>query len=145
MQNFIPLGQIEKRMHASKKLDWALLLLRLMFGLGMIYGHGLRKMGRLFSGEEITFANPFGIGPEASLALAVFAEVLCAGLLVVGLFTRLAAVPLIITMLVAVFIAHAGEPFKEMELGLLYLVSYIVILLAGPGWYSIDAQWDARK
>lgn len=132
-------------MQASRKLDWALLLLRLMFGLGMLYSHGLRKMDRLFSGEEIKFANPFGLGEEVSLALAVFAEVLCAALLALGLFTRLATIPLIITMLVAVFIAHAGEPFKEMEMGLLYLVSYVAILLTGPGWYSVDAQWNARK
>lgn len=132
-------------MQFSKKMDWALLLLRLMFGLGMLYGHGLRKMHRLFGADEITFADPFGIGPVASLALAVFAEVLCALLLALGLFTRWTTVPLIITMLVAVFYAHAGDPFSDKEMGLLYLTGYIALLLTGPGWFSIDAQIKARK
>jgi putative oxidoreductase len=73
--------------------------------------------------------------------LATFAEVLCALLVMVGLFTRWAVVPLIITMLVAVFIANMGEPLPKIELGLLYLTAFVAIGLAGPGWYSLDAQW----
>jgi putative oxidoreductase len=129
----------------SKKLDWALLALRLMFGAGMLYGHGLRKLDRLFGDAEIKFADPFGIGPVPSLALVVFAEVVCAALLVLGLFTRWATIPLIIAMLVAVFYAHGSDPFSDKEMGLLYLTAYVSIALAGPGWYSVDAQWKARK
>jgi putative oxidoreductase len=59
--------------------------------------------------------------------------------LVLGLFTRYASIPSIIAMLVAVFVAHADDPFKEAEHAFLYLIAYIVILFTGPGKYSLDA------
>ncbi len=121
--------------------DLGLLILRLMLGGFMVYGHGWGKMLRLFSGEPIQFFDPFGTGPELAMALAVFAEVLCALFIVMGLFTRYATVPLIITMIVAAFMANAGEPFGKQEKALMYLIGYISLLLTGPGWYSLDAQW----
>ncbi len=106
----------------------------------MLYGHGMGKMRRLFGSETIEFADPFGIGPVASLGMAVFAEVICAVLLILGLFTRWAAIPLIITMVVAAFYVHIADPFSRMEKAILYLVPYICLLVAGGGYYSLDAQ-----
>lgn len=120
--------------------DVVLLLLRLMFGLSMAYAHGWPKLQKLMAGGEIKFLDFLGLGAEISLGLAVFAELGCALLLALGLFTRLAAIPLIITMFVAVFVAHWGDPYADMEKGLMFLIPYLCILLAGPGWYSIDAQ-----
>lgn len=124
----------------SKTTDIALLLLRVVFGSFMIYGHGWGKLLRLFGDEPIKFADPFGLGAAPSLALAVFAEVLCSLLIMAGAFTRLATIPLIITMLVAAFIANAGSPFGDKELALVYLFAFATIAIAGPGWYSVDAQ-----
>lgn len=132
-------------MNQTQKTDWALLIMRLVFGLSMMFGHGLRKIDRLFGSEEIRFADPFGIGPVPSLALVVFAEVVCAVLLAIGLFTRLSLIPLIITMLVAAFYAHWSDPFSDKEMSILYLTAYTALLLTGPGWFSVDAQWKARK
>ncbi len=125
-------------MAIKNSVDIALLLLRLTFGGLMIYGHGWGKMLRLFGDGEIRFADPFGLGPVASLALAVFAEVLCAFLITIGLFTRWAVIPLIVTMLVAFLVVHIDDPFNKMEKALLYLIPYVAIWLAGPGKYSID-------
>jgi len=55
-----------------------------------------------------------------------------------GLLTRMAVVPLIITMLVAAFVIHGGDPFKKMESALLYLIPFIVIFWQGAGKFSID-------
>lgn len=125
----------------SKSTDLALLLLRVIFGSFMIYVHGWGKLLRLFGDDPIKFADPFGLGPTPSLALAVFAEVLCAFLIIIGAFTRLATIPLIITMLVAAFIANAGSPFSDKESALVYLCAFAAIGIAGAGWYSVDAQW----
>ncbi len=102
--------------------------------------HGLPKLYRFFEDGPVRFADPLGIGTVPSLILAVFAEFLCSVLIIIGFGTRLATIPLIITMIVAVFIVHANDPFVRMELGLMYLFAYLMILITGPGKYSIDGM-----
>ena len=96
-------------------------------------------MIKLFTQDPIKFADPIGIGMGSSLALTVFAEVLCAFLIMIGLGTRLATIPLIITMLVAVFVIHWADPFGDKEMALLYLIPYLAILFLGPGKISLDS------
>lgn len=105
---------------------------------GFMLTHGVPKLERLMGGGEIQFADPFGIGPTASLALSVFAEFFCSILIILGLATRLATIPLIINMSVALIFAHADDPFSGMEKALLFLVCYLTILVFGPGKYSVD-------
>ena len=119
--------------------DIALLLLRFTVGSMMLYSHGWRKLMKFFSDDPIGFADPIGLGMLTSLVLVVFAEVFCSFLLIIGLGTRLATTPLMITMLVAIFIIHWDDPFSKKEFAILYLVPYIVIFLMGPGRYSLDA------
>ena len=120
-----------------KNADIALLVLRIIGG-GFMLAHGIPKLMKLFAGGEIQFANPFGIGAGPSLALTVFAEVLCAGLILIGLKTRLATIPLIITMLVAALMIHGADPFGKKELALMYLGVYTALLMLGSGKYSVD-------
>lgn len=116
----------------------SLLLLRLAFGLGMFFFHGWGKCEKLFSGGPVSFPDPIGWGSVMSLGLTVFAEGLCALLIAIGWFTRWAALPLVITMAVAVFVIHAGDPWGDRELGLLYMVAFLAIAVLGPGVYSVD-------
>ncbi len=129
----------------SKGTDLALLLLRIVFGGSMIIGHGWGKLLRLFSGEPIEFGDPYGLGPATSLILATFAEFLCAVLVMAGLLTRWALIPLIITMLTVVFMVHFGDPFGRVEKGLLFLGAYVALFLTGPGAYSLDAVIKNRR
>lgn len=119
------------------KMSIALLLIRVVVGVLML-SHGMGKFTNLFSGEVIQFSDPLGIGATASLALAVFSEVLCSILIIFGFATRLAAVPLLITMLVAAFVVHINDGIAKQELSLLYGIIYVVIAIAGAGKYSID-------
>lgn len=100
--------------------------------------HGLPKFYKLMAGGEIQFREVFGMSAAVSLSLAVFAEVICSTFVFVGLATRAATIPLIITMLTAAFIAHADDPFGKKELPLMYSLIYITILILGSGKYSID-------
>ena len=125
-------------MKFEKSTDIALLILRLFFGLAMVYGHGWGKLMRFFGEDPLKFGDPIGIGPIPSLVLVTFAEFLCALLLALGLFTRWSLIPLIIAMAVAAFIAHGGDPFPKMEKSLMYLAAYLALFLTGPGWYSLD-------
>lgn len=126
-------------MFEEKANDISSLILRIVFGGLMLINHGWGKMMKFFGDEPIKFANPIGLGETTSLGLAVFAEVFCAFLIVIGFRTRLAVIPLVITMLVAVFIVHISDPFKKMEMGLIYLFAYVVIALLDSRRYSVDS------
>lgn len=114
-----------------------LLVVRVAVG-GFTLTHGLPKLSRLTSGEEIKFADPFGLGPLISFVLVVFAEVICSFLIILGLGTRLASIPLIVVMSVAAFHAHADDPFGTKEKPLLFLLIFIFLLVFGSGRYSVD-------
>lgn len=119
------------------KEDLGLLLLRVGAGGAMIYQHGWPKLAAF--GERMdTFSDPLGLGPAVSLTLIVFAEFVCAALVVLGLWTRLATIPLIIGMGVIVFIVQADAPFGKKEMALLYMVVFTAILLMGSGRYAVN-------
>ena len=121
----------------QEALHFMLLILRVGIASFMMV-HGYQKLGMLTAGGEIQFGDPIGVGTATSLYLAVFAEFFCSIFLLLGFATRLATIPLIITMLIAVFIVHAADGFDKKEIGLHYLLVYVFLLVAGPGKYSID-------
>lgn len=127
----------------SNNIDYILLLLRVSVGIFMLT-HGVGKFEKLFSGAEIQFPDPLGVGAGISLALTVFSEVFCSIFLIFGFATRLSALPLITTMFVAVFIIHWGDDFGRKELPLIYLVVYLVLAIMGGGRFSID-NWISKK
>ena len=126
------------------KLDLGLFLLRLWFGLEMAFAHGLGKIIKVVSGE-FQFADPIGVGPAASLILAGSAEFFGGLLIAFGLFTRLATVPFIFTMLVAAFLVHGADGWSKMAVPLHYAVAALVILITGPGRYSLDHRLFVAK
>jgi len=116
-----------------------LLILRLGAAGMLLYGHGWSKL--MHFGERLgTFADPIGLGSEVSFVLVVFAEVLCSVLVILGLLTRLAVVPLLIFCVVAVFVQHLHDPWPRKELPLLYAIPFLTLLFTGPGRYSLDAR-----
>jgi len=124
--------------------DRAKLIARLGFG-GLMIPHGYSKLMKLFAPGDISFADPIWLGPDISLYLTIFAELICAVLLIVGFKTRWVVIPPIITMMVAAFIVHGDDPWGKKEFALLYLVGYMIIMLLGPGRYSLDHYLNSRK
>ena len=118
-------------------IDIALLIARLGIG-GMMLTHGVPKLA-MFNANPVEFVDFLGVGPEFSLGLTIFAEVVCSVLIIIGFATRLATIPLIITMLVALFLVHVSDAFDKQEMAWHYLLVYVVLLLAGSGRYSVDA------
>lgn len=116
----------------------AMLLFRLGIGFLMMW-HGYDKLLH-FSKIHNQFLNFMGLGSTFSLTLVIFAEFFCSLFLVLGLFTRLSAIPLIITMCVALFKVHQGDFFGKGEVAALYLISYVVLLFLGPGRVSVDSM-----
>lgn len=122
--------------------DLGLLILRATLGFTMLILHG---WGKLTGFAELApkFVKLFGVVPsQISLGLAVFAEVGGSVLLILGLFTRFAALNLAITMAVAFFVAHGAKlsgPGSG-ELALIYLTGYLTLLFAGAGKFSADGH-----
>jgi len=115
--------------------SFGLLVLRVSIS-AMMLTHGLNKLTN-FSAMSQHF-DPIGLGGTISLSLVIFAEVFCSIAIILGLFTRLSVIPLIVAMCVAAFVTHGGQAFDKKELALLYLTCYAVLFITGPGRYSID-------
>lgn len=117
--------------------DLALLILRLGSGGMMLIGHGWPKLAA-FGERAESFADPLGLGPTISLIMIVIAEVLCSALVMLGLWTRLTVLPLIIGMAVIVFVHLGDADFGKKELAAVYLVAFLTIFFAGSGRFSVD-------
>jgi putative oxidoreductase len=122
---------------SDNAFSFAMLVLRLGVGLSMMINHGLDKLMH-FAQKAPRFADPFHIGSTTSLSLVVFAEFFCSAFIILGLFTRLACIPLIIAMSVALFIANKGAFFGVGEAAGLFLACFITLLFTGPGKVSLD-------
>jgi len=115
-----------------------MLLLRVVLGL-LLISHGYAKLLK-FDALKDKFMNFLHLGSMVSLSLVIFAEFFCAIFLILGLFTRLACIPILIAMGVVVFVASHGHIFAEGERGAIYFAATVVILLCGPGRISVDGM-----
>ena len=135
------IGSILRLEFLPTSADLALLLLRLWLGLSMLLLHG---WGKAMGGEKMMrgFPDPLGVGNEVSWGLAVFGEVVCSVLLVLGLFTRFAALSGMITMSVAFFMVHKMvlKGANSGEMAFIYLAGFLTIFLAGPGRFAVDGK-----
>lgn len=120
-------------------VNCSLLLLRVIWGITMIPAHGWPKLAG-FENRKASFMDFMGLGSTLSLSLAVFAEFFCSLLLIAGLFTRLATLPLIITMLV-IMNQHEWALIGAHESVLFFFTGYLLILILGPGRYSLDHKF----
>ena len=118
--------------------DFGLLILRVGVSALMLT-HGYGKFLRLFT-DPTDFGDPIGLGPTISLILAVIGEFVAPILIIIGYKTKLAAIPALITMLVAAFVVHSSDPIGTKEKALLYAVCYLAIAFTGAGKYSIDKK-----
>src|SRR6476660_7934628 len=130
--------------NTSNKTDVALLIARVGVAALMLT-HGTPIIITPLSVAPVQFPPIMCMSAETSLALAVFAEVFCSVFLLAGFATRLAVLPLIVTMLVAVLFIHAADPIGVKEPALHYLLVYAVLLFAGSGKYSVDYLLQQRQ
>ena len=122
-------------MNLSKN-DFSKFILRVSFS-ALMMTHGYPKLMKILDGNT-KFANPIGLGSEISLYLTVFAEFFAPLLLIVGYKTRFFFFFPAFTMIIAAFVIHGDDPFKKMEMALLFLIAYVVIMISGPGKISVD-------
>jgi putative oxidoreductase len=124
--------------------DLGLLILRAAFGFTMAFSHGLDKLMN-YGTQAAQFPDPLGVGHEISMALTIFAEFACALSVGAGFLTRLTAIPIAITMLVAFGFIHMSDPWATKEAAFLYFAAFMCVILLGPGKYSADALLFKKK
>ena len=130
------MAKIVSTKYSPAAFNVGMLILRVVLGL-LLASHGYAKLIK-FSSLRYRFMNFMHLGSTTSLSLVIFAELICSIFLILGLFTRLASVFIIITMFVVVFLASHGNIFDQGERGAIYLAATIMILLCGPGKISVD-------
>lgn len=119
-----------------RSVSLMLLVLRVLFG-ALLMWHGVTKIVNVESVAE-NFPNPLGLGHRLSFYLVVFAEVICSAAVIMGAFYRLALVPIIFSMAVALFVVHHGHEFAAKELALIYFVVFLLLFFMSAGAYSLD-------
>ncbi|MDB5291133.1 MAG: DoxX family protein [Phycisphaerales bacterium] len=124
---------------AANPERYGIMLLRLAIGVVFLM-HGGQKWFVYGPGGTAAAFGKMGI-PAIGAYTAMTAELVCGALLVIGLFTRFAAVPLIVVMLVALITVHGRNGFflpTGYEFVLSLLGGLLALLLAGPGTLAID-------
>lgn len=127
----------------GKGNDFFLFLFRVFIGAMMLV-HGFSKLGA-FHLLSVNFPDPLGVTPVVSLLLSILAEVGCSFLLIFGILTRLATLPLLFNMIVAVWVVYGNDSFQVKELGLLYFGAYLLFFFTGGGRYSLDGLFFRQR
>ena len=129
---------------SERRIGFGLLFLRVFAAIALMRAHGLPKLFD-FEGTLAHIPDPMGLGQVFSAYYAIFANVICALLLVLGLFTRWATAAIISITLSGLFIVHLADPAKVQDAPLIYSVVFIAIIILGPGKFSLDALFEKKK
>ena len=121
----------------EEKVHGALLIFRILVAFAMLRTHGVKKLQDI-EGTIAHIPDPFGIGGELSALIAVFANVFCTFFVGLGLLTRTFALFILSVTLTGFFIVHRNDPWPVKDVPLIYSISFFLILILGPGKYSID-------
>lgn len=144
----------------TKYQQYAPLILRLVMGFGFA-AHGWVKLSRGPAGFEKLIAQAGVPFPHFTSWLVPLTEVGGGLALMAGSFTTLAAIPLIITMIVAMITVQFKLGFSSVntigltpqgpkfgppgyEINLLYIAGLVSLMITGAGAFSVDA-WLARQ
>ena len=128
-------------MNESKAQDLGLLFLRISGALFLLGVHGLPKVLN-YSEQLKLIEDPFHLGAHVTLLLAIFAEVLCPLLIVAGLLVRLACLPILAVLVIALLVVHPEWTLFEGQFGWLLLILFTSILIAGPGRLALNVRFS---
>ncbi|MCT8950148.1 MULTISPECIES: DoxX family protein [Pseudomonas] len=119
--------------------DVGLLFLRVSGGLFLLCVHGMPKLLD-FTAQLQLIEDPFHLGSHLTLILAIFAEVLCPLLVVAGVLARLACLPILFVLLVALLLVHPQWTVAEGQFGWLLLILFATVFIAGPGRLALNTR-----
>lgn len=125
--------------------NMARLFMRLFTGV-MFMQFGIRQIAQ-FNELALSFPSVFGMGAEVSLLVMILIEIICSTLIILGLFTRFAIIPPMVSMVIAECVlvqelmAQTNVTFQSSQiifLPIMFLGIFLFMMLAGPGKISLD-------
>ena len=119
--------------------DLGMLFARVTGAALLLHVHGIPKIVH-YQQELAHIDDPLGMGRALTLWCALFAEVFCPVLIALGLFTRLAALPVVFLLAVSMVLVHPDWSIAEGQFGWLLVIVFGTIALSGAGRYSVDAR-----
>ncbi|MBN3725991.1 DoxX family protein [Burkholderia sp. Ac-20379] len=126
---------------APTPADAALLFLRVAASVLVLLVHGLPKA--LHVGAQLAvIEDPLHLGAPLTLGFAIFAEVVCPLLMIAGIFTRLAALPILAVTAVALVLVHPDWTLEQGQFAWMLLILFGTVAIGGPGRYRI--AWPDR-
>lgn len=141
--------------------NWGAFILRIIVGIGFL-SHGYAKLSK--GPEGFTkLLHYVGVPAPGLMAwMAIISEVVGGIALILGVFVSIMSVPLIITMLTALFTIHYKFGYSSIktigldengpkfgppgyEINLLYIGALVMLIVAGAGKFSIDSMMAKRR
>jgi putative oxidoreductase len=120
--------------------DLGILFLRVSYSVTLLSVHVFQKI-LMLSANASTYPDPFGMGHRLSLLSGLSLELVCSVLILFGIYTRLAAVPLVFNWALISLVVYGGGPFSKQELPLFFLLVTIAFVFTGAGRFSWDRRW----
>ncbi|MFJ3485253.1 DoxX family protein [Pseudomonas sp. NPDC090202] len=124
---------------SERMQDLGLLFLRVAGALFLLFVHGLPKLLD-FKAQLQLIEDPFHMGATLTLSMAIFAEVLCPLLILTGVLARLACLPILFLLLVALTVVHGDWSVEQGQFGWLLLILFTTVLIAGPGRLALNTR-----
>ena len=125
--------------------NMARLFMRLFTGV-MFMQFGIRQIAQ-FNELALSFPSVFGMGAEVSLLVMILIEIICSTLIILGLFTRFAIIPPMVSMVIAECVliqelmVQTNVTFQSSQiifLPIMFIGIFLFMMLAGPGKISLD-------
>ena len=117
--------------------DWSMLAFRIFVSVEMMVAHGLKKIG-IGVEEAEKVPNPLHLPDAFNQFFATAANLFFPVLVILGLFTRVAVLPILAVTLMGYFVLHWNDSLLEKDMRFMYSVTFLLLFILGPGKYSVD-------
>ncbi len=116
--------------------DAALLFLRITASVLVLLVHGFPKAIH-YASQLDAIEDPLHIGKTFTLGFAIFAEVVCPLLMIAGIATRLAALPIMLVSAIALGLVHPEWTLDQGQFAWMLLIMFGAVAIGGAGRYRI--------
>jgi putative oxidoreductase len=135
MKSFIQ--KVTRIYPSSNSFHLVMLFFRVIVSVQLIVVHGLKKIGVGVAEAEL-IPNPLHLPEKINQYFAISSNLVFPILIILGLLTRLAILPVLAVTLTGYFIVHWSDPLLAKDIPFMYSLIFLLLFFLGPGKYSID-------